>query len=198
MTIEPETNNPYDRFACLVKAPAQDHLQGRYIEFSVVAFGRVPKNICNVISVDKRKQILLRARSIYLGHMVHDGQQRGGGPKLVCMYLLEYKNNVNIYEVGNHLRRYVNEDFIFMWICGIEQGIYDFDWTSSSCSLSEMKWLAFKISFIFLFIIFFLFLVIHVYMYMYDSQTYLSIYRQKKYKQILESHFFLLIFLVLF
>lgn len=114
MTIEPETNNPYDRFTCLVKAPAQDHLQGRYIEFSGVAFGRVPKNICNVISVDKRKQILLRARCIYLGHMVHDGQQRGGGPKLVCMYLLEYKNNVNIYEVGNHLRRYVNQDFIFM------------------------------------------------------------------------------------
>ncbi|XP_052681696.1 uncharacterized protein LOC128162503 [Crassostrea angulata] len=114
MTIEPETNNPYDRFACLVKAPAQDHLQGRYLEFSGVTFGRVPKNICNVISVDKRKQILLRARCVFLGHMVHDGQQRGGGPKLVCMYLLEYRNNVNIHEVGNHLRRYVNEDFIFM------------------------------------------------------------------------------------
>lgn len=116
MTNEPETNNPYDRFACLVKAPAQDHLQGRYLEFSGVTFGRVPKNICNVISVEKRKQILLRARCVFLGHMVHDGQQRGGGSKLVCMYLLEYKNNVNIHEVGNHLRRYVNEDFIFMWM----------------------------------------------------------------------------------
>lgn len=32
------------------------------------------------------------------------------------MYFLEYKNNVNIYEVGNYFRRCVNEDFIFMWM----------------------------------------------------------------------------------
>lgn len=77
----------------------------------------------------------------------HDSQQRSGGPKLVCMYHLEYKNNRNIYEVGNHLRRYANEDFIFMWIfASIKKEILH------HVHLSEMKWLAFKICFVFLFI----------------------------------------------
>lgn len=76
---------------------------------------RVPKHICNVISVGMRThQTLLRASCIYLGHMVHGGQRVGGGPKIVCMYLLEYSSRHNIAEVANHLRRYVNEDFIFL------------------------------------------------------------------------------------
>lgn len=113
MICIPEPTNPFDRFACIVKGPSQEQTPLRFRAHSDVVFGRVPKHICNVISVGMRThQTLLRASCIYLGHMVHGGQGVGGGPKLVCMYLLEYNSRENITEVANHLRRYVNEDFI--------------------------------------------------------------------------------------
>ncbi|XP_062576728.1 uncharacterized protein LOC134238617 [Saccostrea cucullata] len=106
MSCVPEPGNRFDQFACLVKGPGEDNS---------TTYGRVPKNICNVISLGLgRHNALLRASCFYMGHMVHDGQRVGGGPKLVCMYVLEYKDNVDVYEVANHLRRYVNENLMYM------------------------------------------------------------------------------------
>lgn len=116
-----------DRFAGLVKCSAQDHFQGKYFVSIGVTFRSGPKNICNVIRTDSV------ASKVYLSRTyVAWWPTERRGPKLAQMYLVNYRNNVNIYEEGNHRIRFIKEDFIFMWtFASIENE------TSLSCSF---KW----------------------------------------------------------
>ena len=73
--------------------------------------GRVPKDICNVISIqDLVHHSVVRAHCIFTGEMVMDGPIVGGGPKLKCVYLVEYRQNVNILTIAEHLHRKLDEN----------------------------------------------------------------------------------------
>ena len=78
LTCVPESSNRYDRWAVTA---VQDDM-GNVI-------GRVPKNICNIISISQSvHHTLVRAICIYTGEMLHDPPDEGGGSKLKCVYLV--------------------------------------------------------------------------------------------------------------
>jgi len=73
-----------------------------------VTFGHVPRHICSMMSLSIRvHHSLERAVTIYTGIMVHDAPIHGGGPKLLCAYLLEFKEHANLLTIGNALQQHL-------------------------------------------------------------------------------------------
>ena len=96
----PEPGNRVDRWAVLVK---DDH--GHTI-------GSVPKDICNIISVQSLvHHSVVWVVCVFMGEMVIHGVG-GGGPKLKCVYLVQYNLNVNLHSIADHLHRHVDGDDI--------------------------------------------------------------------------------------
>jgi hypothetical protein len=104
LTCVPESSNIYDRWAVTA---VQDDM-GNVI-------GRVPKNICNIISISQSvHHTLVRAICIYTGEMLHDPPVEGGGPKLKCVYLVEFLPNVNLQSIAEQLNRHLEDDDFFL------------------------------------------------------------------------------------
>ena len=107
MECIPEPSNRYDALAVLVKVMGTD-----------VTIGRVPKDICNVISVELRiSRNLVKSYCLYLGSRHQEGSVPGGGLKLHCLYALEFKNDTpdrRLVEVANYLRRYLPDTYIYL------------------------------------------------------------------------------------
>jgi hypothetical protein len=81
LVCTPELGNIYDQHAVVVK----DDLNN--------IIGHVPRHICRVISTCLNiHHILARADAIYTGGLIHEGQIQGGGVKLPCIYLLEFRD----------------------------------------------------------------------------------------------------------
>lgn len=67
--------------------------------------GRVPKDICNVISIqDLVHHSVVRAHCIFTGEMVMDGPIVGGGPR----------QNVNLPTIAEHLHRKLDENDFYL------------------------------------------------------------------------------------
>lgn len=98
-----ETNNPFDSNAVLVRSSVNG-----------TAAGRVPRGLSNVISQNLQSGMLVHASAFYTGEMQHDGPRQGGGPKLICVYLLECDRHVNLPQLAANIRQFVEEDNMFL------------------------------------------------------------------------------------
>lgn len=124
MKCQPEPENQFDCNAVKVMASfaeeiGQDILNEEtrnnppqcVIDIVGEAIGHVPRHICNIISISMRIQWTLQyAVWIYLGEMEHDHQ----GPKLKCIYLLEFKPNTDMNFIVNHPKDYIARDDLFL------------------------------------------------------------------------------------
>lgn len=102
LMLRREVNNPHDPMAVLV----QD-ANGR-------AVGRVPLGLSGVISESMRRGVVARSTVLYTGQMQHDGIRRGGGPKLVCVYMLELERHANLPEISRSIKQYVDESCMYL------------------------------------------------------------------------------------
>lgn len=99
----PEPGNRYDQHAVVVK----DELNN--------TIGHVPRHICGAISTCLNiHHILVRADAIYTGGLIHEGQIAGGGVKLPCIYLLEFRDLEGLWRASNILKNYLPDDCLFL------------------------------------------------------------------------------------
>jgi hypothetical protein len=97
----PEPENHYDRSA--IKAQRRT---GQVV-------GRVPRDLAAVLGNMLRQRAVHHIYVVYTGVMQHDGPILGGGPKLVCAYLLETER-ASIHEVAAALRPIIDNDNLFL------------------------------------------------------------------------------------
>ena len=76
LSVVRESWNAYDVNAILVR------MDGRDVR-------RVPRELAAVLSPRLRNGKIQRMNAVYLGEIIHDGIDVGGGPKLNVMYFLE-------------------------------------------------------------------------------------------------------------
>ena len=123
MLCEPEPENRHDHYAVIVKAPTNVPEGVRNLEMRGApnqqyvrdilgtVIGHVPRNVCNVISVSVNiHRTLQHAVCFYTGEIEHGAS----GPKLNCMYLLEFDQSINLSTVGNYLKRYMDPNKIYL------------------------------------------------------------------------------------
>jgi hypothetical protein len=91
LRARPENNNPYDQMAVMVTMPDGSKV------------GRMPKEVAAVITPAIRNGLLFEVRGIYSGNMEHDGERRGGGPKLSMMYMCSASDSSACREVASTL-----------------------------------------------------------------------------------------------
>ncbi|XP_061167665.1 uncharacterized protein LOC133179042 [Saccostrea echinata] len=107
MECIPEPTNRRDPLAVLVKEMGVN-----------ITIGRVPKDICNVISLEMRvTQKLRRTFCLYIGTHHNEGPVPSGGLKLHCVYVLEFSNDTSyrrLGEVASFLRRHVPSSYIYL------------------------------------------------------------------------------------
>lgn len=99
-----ETNNAYDPRAIIV----YDSTNGRHV-------GRVPRGLNGLLHTWISSNTLARSTLFWTGEFQHDGQVRGGGPKLKCVYLLEFNSeNFNLPHVAQQLHDVLQTDDLFL------------------------------------------------------------------------------------
>ncbi|KAH3751713.1 hypothetical protein DPMN_005109 [Dreissena polymorpha] len=98
-----ETTNAYDQYAVLV----YDTTNGQNV-------GRIPLGLSSVISNAITERSLARSTVFSMGTLRHDGPQRGGGPKIECVYLLEFNEGVDIGRIAALLHDELHSDNIFL------------------------------------------------------------------------------------
>lgn len=107
MLCVPEPENRYDNLAVLVKEENSNQI-----------IGRVPRYICNTISLGFRvSKKLIRALCLYTGTHHNEGPIQGGGIKLHCVYVLEYEPSTlmqEIVQVAGFLKDHVPDNCIYL------------------------------------------------------------------------------------
>lgn len=95
----PEPGNVHDPYAVAIKDSMNNII------------GHVPRNICNVVSIAMNvHHILLRAHAIYIGGTISEGPVRGGGVKLPCIYLLDFRDFNGLLRASDILKNYIPDD----------------------------------------------------------------------------------------
>ena len=103
-----ERGNRYSRNAVLVTTPhvaelsqtakrGETRLNGRTVPASEVcgkSCGRMPMALSDVLGPAMDNGKVDMVKSFYLGEMEHAGPERGGGPKLKCIYLIKARQEV--------------------------------------------------------------------------------------------------------
>jgi hypothetical protein len=99
-----ETNNTYDPRAIIVYDSTNGHL-----------VGRVPQGLQSLIYDWILNNNIARSSLFCTGEFQHDGQVQGGGPKLKCVYLLEFNTeNFHLPQVAQQLHEVLQTNDLYM------------------------------------------------------------------------------------
>ena len=75
-----------------------------------VIVGRLPAGLSRIMYCNGVETVWC----IYTGRMRHDGPVRGGGPKLICFYVVEINIEETLLTNANLVSQYVDENSMFL------------------------------------------------------------------------------------
>lgn len=77
-------------------------LEGKQCKIYWITIGRVPAKYSRILSTDLESGKIVKAHAVFIGNILNDGPNIGGGPKLSCIYFLDLFED-HYYSVLNDL-----------------------------------------------------------------------------------------------